>query len=206
MITLQKELRSLTITSGVYGIQNVKTHESYIGASKNIPKRIGEHLTMLRNNKHHSPLFQESYNRHSESDFVVLILDKCDPSRFDKIEQMFIDCMGSLNRSKFSKPGKIPRTEEQKRHISEKLKGKTKSIKGKTYLEIYGTSEPKCGFKKGVKLEDSVYQKLSETTKQAWAVGKLKGFKKSEETKRKMAESRRLYWERKRNENNTNSN
>ena len=42
-------------------------------------------------------------------------------------------------------------TEEYKEKISKAVKGKSKKTKGKTYEEIYGTSNPACGFKKGDK-------------------------------------------------------
>lgn len=34
-------------------------------------------------------------------------------------------------------------------NLSQSIKGKSKSTKGKTYQEIYGTSTPSCGFKRG---------------------------------------------------------
>jgi hypothetical protein len=77
----------------------------------------------------------------------------------------------------------------------------SRSNKGKTYLEIYGTNNPPCGFKKGHQLKPDAVAKLSKSMKKAWADDRMKGYPKSPETRAKMAEARRLYWEKKRNAN-----
>jgi group I intron endonuclease len=201
MIPIQRELREAGATSGVYAIQHNGTNKSYVGSSKNIPKRIGEHFNKLRAGAHHSPALQNYWDSYGESDFTVLLLERCEGDELLKVEQIFIECMGTLNGSKFAIPGKMKQLPESRSKRSKSLTGVKRNSKGKTYLEIYGTDTPTCGFQKGVVLSSEIYEKLSEATKLAWAEGRMKGTPKSPETRAKMAASRKLYWERKRNAN-----
>lgn len=63
------------------------------------------------------------------------------------------------------------KTEKYRKKFSEALKGKSKSTKGKTYFEIYGTDNPKCGFKKGVlniAKDPEIRKKISEKVKESY--------------------------------------
>lgn len=63
------------------------------------------------------------------------------------------------------------KTDEYKKLQSEKLKGKPNPNKGKTYLEIYGTTNPKCGFKKGeanIAKKPEIRKKISEGVKKSY--------------------------------------
>lgn len=53
--------------SGVYMIKNVLNNHKYIGSTKNFKQRLKQHLSDLRNNKHHSPHLQAAWNKLSKT-------------------------------------------------------------------------------------------------------------------------------------------
>ena len=65
--------------SGVYMIKNVLNNHKYIGSTKNFKQRLKQHLSDLRNNKHHSPHLQAAWNKYGEKHFVFQILETCEP-------------------------------------------------------------------------------------------------------------------------------
>jgi hypothetical protein len=59
-------------------------------------------------------------------------------------------------------------TEQYREKFSQSTKGKQKSTRGKTYKEIYGTSNPSCGFKCGndnIAKSDEIKKKISKGVK-----------------------------------------
>lgn len=54
--------------SGVYMIKNVLNNHKYIGSTKNFKQRLKQHLSDLRNNKHHSPHLQAAWNKYYDLD------------------------------------------------------------------------------------------------------------------------------------------
>lgn len=59
--------------SGIYIIRNLITDKVYIGSTKNIMKRISEHLHMLEQGTHHSTKLQNSTNKYLYKNFEVRI-------------------------------------------------------------------------------------------------------------------------------------
>lgn len=59
--------------SGIYIIRNLITDKVYIGSTKNIMKRISEHLHMLEQGIHHSTKLQNSTNKYLYKNFEVRI-------------------------------------------------------------------------------------------------------------------------------------
>lgn len=71
--------------SGVYMIKNVLNNHKYIGSTKNFKQRLKQHLSDLRNNKHHSPHLQAAWNKYGEKHFVFQILETCEPIAADAL-------------------------------------------------------------------------------------------------------------------------
>ena len=61
--------------SGIYCIKNQINNKIYIGSTSNFNKRFKKHLILLRKNKHHSRLLQNSYNKYGNSVFIFSILE-----------------------------------------------------------------------------------------------------------------------------------
>lgn len=77
--------------AGIYRISNVLEQTSYVGQSKNLRKRLGEHRRLLRKNIHPNPHLQQSFCRHGESafEFVVEAVFE-DPTELDVVEEAFL--------------------------------------------------------------------------------------------------------------------
>lgn len=91
MDKITKELK----VSGIYCIENVTNHKTYIGSSKNIYQRLLKHFALLRHNKHQNPHLQSAWNKYGEDSFRWYILELCDNSELAKLEQQCIDLFGA---------------------------------------------------------------------------------------------------------------
>jgi len=91
--------------SGVYKVVNIETEECYVGSSKNVYKRLNDHFSQLRSNKHLNKRLQESYNQFP-LDFDYEILEFCRSEDLIDREQCYIDiCKSTLNISKNAQCG-----------------------------------------------------------------------------------------------------
>ncbi len=59
----------------VYAIQHKITKKIYIGVTNSLENRYKAHLSLLRNNKHNSPLMQKEFNEYGCM-YDVFILDE----------------------------------------------------------------------------------------------------------------------------------
>lgn len=107
--------------SGIYCIINTHNNKKYIGSSKNIRKRLWEHRSKLRHNKHDNVYLQKSWNKYGEDKFDFYIIEACPEKILLEREQFYIDTQKpeyNLNPIA-SKP---PTTIESRRKISETRK------------------------------------------------------------------------------------
>lgn len=78
----------------IYRIQNLKTGDFYIGSAIKYDYRKWHHQHMLRQNKHHNPILQNSWNKHGENAFIFGVIEEIDdPNNLVKREQHYIDSM-----------------------------------------------------------------------------------------------------------------
>lgn len=76
----------------IYEIRNVVTDRSYIGSTKQNPdQRWSEHLYSLRHGKHSSRYLQNSFDKHGESVFEFIILEKVDDDNRFSVEKEWLD-------------------------------------------------------------------------------------------------------------------
>lgn len=189
MVDLLNELqksRTLLFVCGVYAliVYHKGIQYNYVGSSKNIYYHLRDHIKQLRKNKHHNTHLQSLWNIETESNFLLALLESCSTEDKIKVEKIFIECNGNLN---IEKNPLTPKTYSS-------------TLKGKTYLEIYGTSTPPCGFKSGeqnIGKQLEIRKLLSQRTTQQWKEGRGKSYPKSQNTRKLMSEKRKLYWERK---------
>ena len=59
----------------VYAIQHRITKKIYIGSTNSLEARYKSHLSLLKNNKHNSPLMQKEYNQYGGL-YDVFVLDE----------------------------------------------------------------------------------------------------------------------------------
>ena len=78
--------------SGVYAIKNISTGKMYIGSTKmTFQKRLQHHVSLLRINKHKNKYLQNAYNKHTEYDFEILILEITNKNDTLQKEQYYLD-------------------------------------------------------------------------------------------------------------------
>ena len=65
------------IQRGVYRIHNLVNDKSYVGQSREIPRRWIFHLWELRNNLHTNKGLQNDWNEYGESNFNFEVLEEC---------------------------------------------------------------------------------------------------------------------------------
>lgn len=61
--------------SGIYKITNIVNDKVYIGQSIDIERRMKSHFNSLRKNKHYNSYLQNSFNIHSEENFIFEIIE-----------------------------------------------------------------------------------------------------------------------------------
>lgn len=118
MDKITKELK----VSGIYCIENVTNHKTYIGSSKNIYQRLLKHFALLRHNKHQNAHLQNAWNKYGENSFRWFILELCDSKELTEKEQYCIDLFGAeynitriIERNILSRESRIKQGETRRR-------------------------------------------------------------------------------------------
>lgn len=118
--------------SGIYKIINKITDDYYIGSSAHIKQRWLEHKHHLRNQNHCNPILLNAWNKYGESNFDFVVIESVDRDKLLEAEQRYLtasekdDACYNLHFVARCGPGSAgkPLSEEHKRKISEKLKGR----------------------------------------------------------------------------------
>jgi group I intron endonuclease len=113
---------------GVYAIVHLATGRRYIGSASNIDARWRGHRSHLRRGDHHSAHLQHCWQKYGEAAFAFVVLETCpkDQAVLLEREQHWLDLFPAmlLNAARHAKPHlHVPCSPEQKRLISEALKG-----------------------------------------------------------------------------------
>lgn len=69
------KLSKIPTTGGIYCFKNKVNNKIYIGSAKNLRKRLVQHLSNLRLNKHHSIHFQNAWNKYGEENFDYEVIE-----------------------------------------------------------------------------------------------------------------------------------
>ncbi len=113
----------------VYKIENKITNDIYVGSAINLTKRKYYHLYDLKNNKHHSIILQNSYNKYGEENFGFSILEEVyEKENLIIREQYHIDTLNpKFNCSKIAgSPLGVKHTLQARLNMSEAHKKLTK--------------------------------------------------------------------------------
>lgn len=80
---------------GIYAIQNTLNGKIYIGQTGNLFLRLKEHRSKLKNGKHKNRPLQASYNKYSESNFTLVVIEFCAFDLLCERELLYINLFGS---------------------------------------------------------------------------------------------------------------
>lgn len=137
----------------IYQIKNVLDNKIYIGSAKNFGRRKSRHLTLLRQNKHHSKHLQNAFNLHGQDSFIFEIVQEIEhPQEVYEIENQFIKLLKpeyNMMQDVFSHIG-LKRSKETCERISKALTGKKLSDehREKTRLANFGKKQSEETIKK----------------------------------------------------------
>lgn len=85
-------------TAGIYLISNTVTGRVYVGSSRNISRRFGEHRTRLTRGVHINSKLQASWNKHGNAAFEFsIIASALDVDHIEELEQHFIDSFDAVS-------------------------------------------------------------------------------------------------------------
>lgn len=84
--------------SGIYCIENLVNHKKYIGQSKNLKKRLSDHLSELRNGKHFNDHLQRSWDAYGQENFNIYVICYCNKEELDEKEIYYIDFYNTMDK------------------------------------------------------------------------------------------------------------
>jgi len=144
---------------GIYFIVNKINGKKYIGSTKNFNGRFSKHRMDLRNNRHHSILLQNAWNKYGQDNFDFIKIEIInDFSTLKKIEQTYLlseKC--EYNMEQYVNKGFMGKkhSDETKKLISLKKKNTGTGINNPMFGKIkeqhhnYGKKMPQNG-KRGI--------------------------------------------------------
>ena len=167
------------MNSGIYKILNTVNGKQYVGSAKNLGGRKRTHWFYLKRGTHHNIYLQRAWSKHGGDAFEFQIIGRCPPEKLVRLEQEVMDHLKpeyNIATMAGSTLG-VKLSEETKRKLS-------KSHTGFKYSEEHRrkNSESHMGIK------PSIETRLKMSAAQR---------NKSEEHKRKISESMKAWWSRK---------
>lgn len=174
------------LNCGIYQIRNIFNGDIYIGQTTNFSKRRREHYRNLNKNLNKNPHLQKAFNKYGADNFVFEILLYCEPFELTRYEQKMVDILNpkyNILKECVETARGVKRSEETINLLSISHMGKSSG----SYNPMYGFSgslSPVFGRKQS---EEEIEKRIS----------KCRGKKRSDESRLKMSNSLKKYWENK---------
>lgn len=173
---------------GIYAIRSQDSNRIYIGSSKNVRKRLGEHANALRRNQHVNFKLSACYKKHSILAMEICLVCQCESKDLECMETMWIKNLDCYRRGLNCTPtangaGKITSLETRVK-IGNSSRGRIPSAKTRQLISIASKNQSEesrrsaAEKKRGRKRSESAVAKTAK-----WHLGK----KRSETTKTKMS-------------------
>ena len=192
---------------GIYRIKNLVNDKCYYGSSKNIEKRWGTHKNHLNSGKHHNTPLQRSWNKYGKNNFSFEVVEECDETILLEREQHYLDLTPEYNIGLKSSGGdnltKNPNKDVIVKKITESVKKRydlmTEEEKKEKHSQPMGENP---NWKGGISISycEICNKKISQGAKRCLKHIEYKrngidnpffGKQHSEDTKKKLSESRR---------------
>ena len=151
------------MSSGIYQIRNTVNNKQYIGSAVNLNKRWKEHRLALRKGIHHSVLLQRAWNKYTEDSFEFRIIEECEKAGLIKREQYYLDSLNpEYNVCKIAGSQRgMKRSVETKKKMSIVRKGRKLSVEWIENISRGMSGENHPGF--GKHRSEETKRKISET-------------------------------------------
>ena len=214
MATINIQLDGCDMT-GIYIIKNLIDGKVYVGQSKDVRKRLSHHKAYLRRGVHYNTYLQRAFRKHGEKAFKFGVVCKCPEDELDERERGWIDWYQSTDRKhgynrELGGNAKKIIAEETRRKISKIAHNRSAETKHKI-SEAAKRRQPISNetrhrmseSQKGRTHNDETRRKISNALKGRTLPEKhrskaLEASKsRSDETWRKISESLKLYYARK---------
>lgn len=82
---------------GIYTIYCIVNNKYYVGYSKNLKKRIGQHKLRLKKNIHQNIFLQNAYNKYGKDTFEFEILETCEEQYLCSLEHYWCNMLNTHN-------------------------------------------------------------------------------------------------------------
>lgn len=84
----------------VYALQHSATGKIYVGCTKDVERRIREHLTQIENNKHPNKRMQEDFNLFGGEYYYYVLFSACAAYDAFMMERHFMSLLGTRDESR----------------------------------------------------------------------------------------------------------
>lgn len=125
---------------GIYALVNIENNKQYFGSSKNLHKRLLDHLNLLKKKKHNNFHLQNSFIKYGEDKFMIKIIKtftnitekelRDQETKYIQDNKTFLSKYGYNQTSVALGTSSDNFSEERRRKISESNKGRVAPNKG----------------------------------------------------------------------------
>ena len=174
----------------IYKITNKINEHDYIGSAISFIKRKYYHIYDLKNNKHHSCILQNSWNKYGEDNFIFEIIEEVNKEDLLIREQYYIDLLNpKFNIARIAgSPIGVKHTKEARANMSKAHLGKklTKESIEKRTLKQGGENHWTFGKERTQETKEKVSKTLKENYKSGYE-HPFKGKNHKDDTKNKIS-------------------
>lgn len=114
--------------SAIYLITNLRNGKMYVGSSKDLSRRIKQHLWELKTNRHPNPYLQNAYNKGGK--FLFKLLERCEETDLLDREEYWVkqlDCLNPEFGYNVCYPRRLEFTDSHRHKMSESRRGRKHS-------------------------------------------------------------------------------